>query len=98
MKQYLPLSKFIATFTIENIVKRSLNALFLAVRNSRKILSKIKDIAAVNALVYAWASPLRFYSTWQCEKPLVVGLQRVRIPALSFCAMIMTGEGSTRYD
>ena len=73
-----------ATFTIENIVKRSLDALFLIVRNSRKISSKIRDIAAVNALVYAWASPLQSNLTGQGEKPLTVGLQRVRIPALFY--------------
>lgn len=98
MKKYLPLSEKIATFTIENIIKRSLDALFLIVRNSRKISSKIRDIATVNALVYAWAIPLQSNLTRQCEKPLTVGLQRVRIPALSFVQIKTAGEGSTRYD
>ena len=86
MKQYLSLSKFIATFTIENImVKRSLDALFLTVRNSRKISNRSEDKVTVNALVYAWASPLLFRPIRQCEKPLTVEWQRVRIPALYFC-------------
>ena len=85
MKQYLSFSKFIATFTIENFVKRSLDALFLTVRNSRKISHRSEDKATVNALAYAWASPLLFRPIGQCEKPLTVEWQRVRIPTLSFC-------------
>ena len=85
MKPDLSLSKIMATFTIENIVKRSLDALFLTVRNSRTISNRLEDKVTVNALVYAWASPLLFLPIGHCEKPLTVGLQRVRIPALSYC-------------
>lgn len=85
MKLYLSNSEKFANFTIENIVKRSLDALFLTVRNSRKISNRLKDKVTVNALVNAWASPLLFRPIGQCEKPLTVEWQRVRIPALSFC-------------
>ena len=94
MIQYLSLSKIIATFTIENIVKRSLDALFLTVRNSRKISHRSENNAAVNALVYAWASPLLFRPIRQCEKPLTVEWQRVSIPTLSLFGTY--GRGGVR--
>ena len=98
MKRIFEMSQDILNFTVRNEVKRLLDVLFLTVRNSRKISHRSENKAMVNALVYAWASPLLFRPIRQCEKPLTVEWQRVRIPALSFCVTITTGEGSTRYD
>ena len=88
----LSLSKILTTFTKEIFVKRSLDALFVTTGNSRKIHSRVMDKAAVNAPLYAWASPLLSYSTWPCEKPPVVGQQRVMIPALSYLYTVRGGD------
>lgn len=93
MAQMLPHSKILATFTTENIVKRSLDALFVSTGNSRKIYDcRTMDKATVNAPFRAWASPLLSYSTRQCEKPPVVGQQRVEIPALSCVIPVRGGD------
>ena len=96
---YIVISEKIATFTIENIVKRLHDALFLTVWNSRKIQSRVKDGATVNAsLISVRFSPLPSYSTWQCEKPQTVGRRCESDPTLSFFLIFNAGEGSTRYD
>ena len=85
MNQYLSLSKIITTFTIEKIVKRLHDVLFLTVWNSRKIQSRVKDRATVNAsYISVRFSPLPSCSTWQCEKPQTVGRRRESDPTLSF--------------
>ena len=45
-----------------------------------------------------WVYPLLSFVTRQCEKPQVVGRRRESDPTLSFCVIIVTGEGSTLYD
>lgn len=85
MYQYLLLSKIIATFTIENIIKRLHDALFLTVWNSRKIQIMVKDGATVNAsYIGVRFSPLPSYHDGQCEKPQTVGRRRESDPTLSF--------------
>ena len=74
-----------ATFTKENLEKRLLDALFLTIWNSRKIQCRVRDEATVNAsYLSVRLSPLPSYSTWQCEKPQVVGRRRESEPTLFY--------------
>ena len=99
------MSQYILNFTTIN-KKRLHDALFLTIWNSRKISTKVRDNATVDArgryaspcfvasqlfggilrlILSVRVSPLPSYLGGQCEKPQVVGRQRVSDPTLSFC-------------